>query len=81
MIFAFAATVLDVRTHNHFKPTETFSTRTFLCVAHLEKRGPNSSHELYYNSFKTLCEDTSKHTFLTEGTLRILSRKLSRSAF
>ena len=32
----------------------------------------------YYNSSKTLCEDTSKHTFLTEGTLRILSRKLSR---
>ena len=25
----------------------------------------------YYNSSKTLCEDTSKHT-LTEGTLRIL---------
>ena len=31
----------------------------------------------YYNSSKTLGEDTSKHTFLTEGTLRILSRKLS----
>ena len=40
------------------------------------KRGPMSSHELFdYNSSKTLCEDT---TILTEGTLRILSRKLSR---
>ena len=32
----------------------------------------------YHNSSKTLCEDTSKHIFLTEGTLRILSGKLSR---
>ena len=35
----------------------------------------------YYNSSKTLCEDTSKHTFSTEGTLRILSRKLSLKHF
>ena len=32
----------------------------------------------YYNSSKTFCKDTSKHNFSTEGTLRILSRKLSR---
>ena len=46
MIFAFVETVLDVRTHDHFKLTETFSTHSFLGVTHLEKRGPKSSHEL-----------------------------------
>ena len=41
--------------------TETFSTRTFLRVTHVEKRNPNSSHELFNdNSSKTLCEDTHR---------------------